>query len=62
LICTDAPQAKAATRYSIECQAKSFCWLGQRPFTRLRGITAIARQRKLVVIRPERPLEIITGA
>jgi hypothetical protein len=60
LICADAPQAKAASRYSLECQAKSFSWLGQWPFTRLRGITAIAKQRKVAVIYPERSLQIIT--
>jgi len=57
LICADTPQAKAASRYSLECQAKAFSWLGQRPFTRLRGISSIARQRKVAVIRPE-PLQI----
>ena len=59
LICADAPQAKAASRDSLVCQAKSFSWLGQRPFTRLGGITTIARQRKLASIRPEEPLQIL---
>ena len=58
LICADAPQAKAASRYSFECQAKAFCWLGERPFARLRGITATAKQRKLTAICPEMPLQI----
>jgi hypothetical protein len=58
LICADAPQAKAASRYSLECQAQSFSWLGQRPFARLRGITASIKQRKLTALRPERPLQI----
>ncbi len=58
LICVDAPQAKAASRYSLDCQATSFSWLGQRPFARLRGITAMAKQRKLTVICPERQLQI----
>jgi len=62
LICADAPQAKAASRYSLECQAESFSWLGQRPFMRLRGIAAIVKQRKLAAIRPNRPLQIITVA
>jgi hypothetical protein len=52
LICADAPQAKAASRYSLDCQAKSFSWLGHRPFARLRGITAMAKQRKLTAICP----------
>ena len=58
LICADAPQAKAASRYSLECQAKSFSWLGQRPFARLRGIAASVKQRKVTAIRPEQPLQI----
>jgi recA bacterial DNA recombination protein len=58
LICANAPQAKAASRYSLDCRAKSFSWFGQRPFTRLRGITTIATQRKLAAIRPEEPLQI----
>jgi RecA DNA recombination protein len=58
LICANTPQAKAASRYSLECQARSFSWLAQRHFTRLRGITTIVRQRKLAAIRPERPLQI----
>jgi hypothetical protein len=58
LICADAPQAKAASRYSLECRAKSFCWLGERPFPRLRGITAMIKQRKLALPGPERPLQI----
>ena len=53
LICADAPQAKAASRYSLACQAKSFSWLGQRPFPRLRGIMASVQQRRLTAIRPE---------
>ena len=57
LICADAPQAKAASHYSLDCQAKSFSWSGQRPFTRLKGITTFARQRKLSTIHPE-PLQI----
>jgi hypothetical protein len=60
LICADAPQAKAASRYSLECQAKSFSWLGQRPFTRLHGISTIARQRKLAALCPE-PLQILVA-
>ncbi len=58
LICADTPQAKAASRYALQCQAQSFSWLGQRPFPRLRGITAIVQQRKIAAIRPERPLQI----
>jgi hypothetical protein len=57
LICADAPQAKAASRHSLECQAKSISWSGQRPFTRLRGITTLAQQRKVAAIHPE-PLQI----
>jgi hypothetical protein len=57
LICADAPQAKAASRDSLNCQAKSFSWSGQQPFTRLCGMTTIARQRKLAAIHPE-PLQI----
>jgi hypothetical protein len=53
LICAAAPQAKAASRYSLACQRKSFSWLGQRPFTRLHSITATATQRKLAAIHPE---------
>jgi hypothetical protein len=62
LICADAPQAKAASRYSLECEAKSFSWLGQWPFLRLHGITTIAKQRKSPAIRPEWPLQIIKVA
>jgi hypothetical protein len=58
LICADTPQAKAASRYSLDCQAKSFSWLGRWPFTRLRGIAALAKQRKLTAICPERQLQI----
>ena len=53
LICADAPQAKAASRHALACQMKSFSWFGQRPFTLLRGINAIARQRKPAALRPE---------
>jgi hypothetical protein len=53
LICTDTPQAKAASRYSFECQAQSFEWTGQPPFRLLRGIATTAKQRKLTTIRPE---------
>jgi hypothetical protein len=60
LICTDSPQAKAASSYSLDCQAKAFCWMGKRPFTRLCGITASAKQRKLAAIRPE-PLQFLLG-
>jgi hypothetical protein len=58
LICADAPQAKAATRISLACQAKSFLWQGERPFERLRGITASVKHRKLTALGPERPLQI----
>jgi recombination protein RecA len=62
LVCADAPQAKAASRCSLECQAKSFSWTGRQPFPQLRGITAIAKQKKLAAIRPEQPLQIFTVA
>ncbi len=58
LICAETPQAKAASRYSLDCQAKSFAWLGNRPFARLRGIVAVAKQRKITAICPERQLQI----
>jgi hypothetical protein len=58
LICADTPQAKAASRYSFDCQVKSFCWAGQRPFSRLRGIASNVRQRKLASLPPEEPLQI----
>jgi hypothetical protein len=61
LICADAPQAKAASRYSMECQTKSFSWSGQWPFTRLRGITTHIHQRKLAALRPEEPLQILVA-
>jgi hypothetical protein len=57
LICADAPQAKAASRHSLECQPQAISWLGQRTFTRLCGITTLARQKKLTSIHPE-PLQI----
>jgi len=60
LICAASPQAKAASGYSLDCQARAF-WLGQRPFTRLCGITVAAMQRKLKALRSE-PLQILTGA
>jgi hypothetical protein len=44
LICANRPQAKSASRAWLECRATSFSWFGQRPFTRLRGITTIASQ------------------
>ena len=53
---------KPASRDSLVCQAKSFSWLGQRPFTRLCGITTIARQRKLASIRREEPLQILVAS
>jgi hypothetical protein len=61
LICAASPQAKAASSYSLHCQAQAFCWGGERPFTRLCGITVAAMQRKLKAIRSE-PLQILTGA
>ena len=61
LICADSPQAKAASSYSLECKAQAFSWLGQRPFTRLCGISTTATQKKLAVIRSE-PLQIASGA
>ena len=61
LICAASPQAKAAGGYSLDCQARAFCWRGERPFTRLCGITATAMQRKLKAIRSE-PLQILAGA
>ena len=60
LICTDTPQAKAASRYSLLCETQSFCWVGPWPFSRLSGLTSIVRQRKLAAIRPE-PLSILVG-
>ena len=60
LICADAPQAKAASRHSFDCRATSFSWFGQRPFTRLRGITTMARPRKQA-LHPAEPLKILVA-
>jgi RecA DNA recombination protein len=61
LVCANAPQAKAASRDSIACQATSFSWIGQRPFSRLNGLITIARQRKLLTMRPVEPLQILVA-
>jgi len=61
LVCANTPQAKAASRDSLECQPSTFSWVGQHPFTRLRGITAVARQRKLAPIRPVEPVQILVA-
>ena len=61
LVCANTPQAKAASRDSLECQPSGFSWVGQHPFTRLRGLTTIARQRKLAPIRPVEPIQILVA-
>jgi hypothetical protein len=62
LICADAPQAKAASRYSLDCRAKLFSWRGTRPFTRLCGITTTASHRKRAPSHLPCPLTISTVA
>jgi hypothetical protein len=62
LICANAPQAKAASHYSLSCQSKSFTWLGQKPFTRLHGITALATQKKLAALHTATPLQLFMMA
>jgi hypothetical protein len=61
LVCSQTPQAKAASRDSLECQAASFSWSGQQPFTRLLGISTIAKHRKLTSLRPVKPLHILVA-
>ncbi len=62
LICANAPQAKAASRYSLTCQTKSFSWSGQMPFPRLHGVTVLAQQRKLAALRPQNSLQLFLTA
>ena len=61
LVCANSPQAKAASRDSLECQTKNFSWLGQGAFTRLYGLTTIARHRKLTSLRPVEPIPILVA-
>lgn len=62
LVCANTPQAKAASRDSLECQAKSFSWSGQHPFTLLRSLSTIARHRKkLSTLHPAEPLQILVA-
>jgi hypothetical protein len=62
LICANAPQAKAASRYSLACQTKSFSWSGQKPFTRLQGVTVLPQQRKLAALHPQNFLQLFLVA
>jgi len=61
LVCANTPQAKAASRESLECQVKSFSWLGDRPFDCLRGITTLANSRKRSALRPVEALQILVA-
>lgn len=61
LVCANTPQAKAASRESLECRTKSFSWLGERPFECLRGITTLANSRKRGGLRPAEALQILVS-
>jgi hypothetical protein len=58
LVCSHAPQAKAASRDSITCRTTSFAWMGQWPFSRLNGLNTIASPRKVQPLGPVKPLSI----